>query len=148
MHRILIVFLISLASAAVHAGSAPCLLEPDELAPVFGAKFDAGVIEKDARGKQSCRYAVIGGGSERVVIRVEGGMDAGRFTSLRRSRAMITGKDHDVTGAGDAAFSNEGMFAALQGSRTVEISGFRTAAKRRATLAEGAQLLRIALGRL
>jgi len=144
----LIVVLISLGSVAAQAQSAPCLLKADELGPVFGVKFDAGVIERDARGKESCRYAVAGGGSARVVIRVEDRMDAERFASLRKSRAMITGKDHMVESAGDAAFSNEGMFAALQGSRTVEISGFRTAAKRKATLAEGGQLLRVALGRL
>ena len=100
------------------------------LAPVFGVKFDAGVIEKDARGTASCSYAVVGGGSARVVIRVEDRMDAGRFARLRKSRAMITGKDLMVDGVDNAAFSNEGMFAALQASRTVEISGFRTAAKR------------------
>ena len=147
MRRILILVLISLGSVAAQAQSAPCLLEADELAPVFGVKFDAGVIEKDARGTASCSYAVVGGGSARVVIRVEDRMDAGRFARLRKSRAVITGKDLMVDGVSDAAFSNEGMFAALQASRTVEISGFRTAAKRKATLVEDGQLLRVALGR-
>ncbi len=148
MQRILIAVLLSSGSLAAQAQSAPCLLKPDELAPVFSVKFDPGVIEKDAMGKASCSYPVVGGGSNRVVIRVEDKMDAERFARLRKSRAMITGKDHTVDGVGDAAFSNEGMFAALKGARSVEISGFRTAAKRKATLAEGGQLLRVAIGRL
>jgi len=148
MRRILIAILLSLGSVAAKAQSAPCLLKPDELAPVFSVKFDSGAIEKDARGLASCSYRVVGGGSDRVVIRVEDRMDAERFARLRKSRAMITGKDHTVNGVGDAAFSNEGMFAALKGARSVEISGFRTAAKRKATLAEGGQLLRVAIGRL
>lgn len=148
MRRTLITMLLCLGPVASQAQSAPCLLKADELAPVFGVKFDSGVIEKDARGKPSCSYPVLGGGSDRVVIRVEDGMDAERFARLRKSRAMITGKDHTVDGVGDAAFSNEGMFAALKGARSVEISGFRTAAKRKATLAEGGQLLRVAIGRL
>lgn len=148
MLRILILVLLSLAPAAAQAQSVPCLFKPEELAPVFGVQFDAGVIEKDAMGKAWCSYAVVGGGSARVQIRVEDRMDAERFARMRKTRVMITGKDHAVDGVGDAAFSNEGMFAALKGSRAVEISGFRTAAKRRATLAEGAQLLRTALARL
>jgi len=148
MQRILIAIMRSLGPVAAQAQSAPCLLKPDELAPIFSVKFGPGVIEKDARGKVSCSYPVVGGGSGRVVIRVEDRMNAELFARLRKSRAMITGKDHTVVSVGDPAFSNEGMFAALKGARAVEIFGFRTAAKRRATLSEGGELLRIALGRL
>ncbi len=139
---------LSFSATAALAQTAPCLLTPAELAPVYGVQFEPGVVQTDSRGYVSCSYAVAGSRSDRVVIRVEAKMNAERFASLRKSRAMITGKDHTVDGVGDAAFSNEGMFAALKGSTTLEISGFRTAAKRRASLAEGGQLLRIALGRL
>jgi hypothetical protein len=126
-----------------------CLFTPEELGATFGVRFASGVEGKDRLKNGFCDYAVIGGPRPaRVQVRIESRMNAERFAQLRKLRVMVTGKEYDLPGVGDDAFSNGGMYAVLKGAKSVEIGGFRTATQRVIPREEGIKLLKLALERI
>lgn len=149
MRKTLLAVLVVAFPMAASGQTSQCLFTPEELGATFGVRFAPGVEGKDSLKKGFCDYAVVGGPRPaKVQVRIESGMNAERFARLRKSRVMVTGKDYDLPGVGDGAFSNDGMYAALKGAKSVEIGGFRTAAQRVIPREEGIKLLRLALERI
>jgi hypothetical protein len=141
---------LAAAFPVVALGQTPqCVFTPEELGATFGVRLAAGVEGQDMLKIAFCNYAVVGSPRpERVQVRIESRMNAERFAQVRKSRVMVTGKEYDLPGVGDEAFSNGGMYAARKGAKYVEIGGFRTAAKRVISREEGIKLLKLALERI
>jgi hypothetical protein len=135
------------------AGAAPlnpCLLTPAELAPVLGHEPQAGRAERDPLGTPMCIYETKGEIGKRFLLLVyPRGWDAKRYAN-RLSLAEGSGirVAQKFNGIGAAAFFVDGVGGALDGTRYVELSGFKQAGKRPVQPEEAATLLKLALSRL
>jgi hypothetical protein len=150
MRRILPTLLLVAAGSAAAADPPPCLLKPAELAPVLGHTPLEGKAERDPLGNPMCIYERSGELGRRFLLRVERQPWNLKRYEHRLSLARGSGIREAVIlkDVGDAGFYVEGAAGALQGTRYVEISGFKAAATRAVTADEAAQLLRLILQRL
>jgi hypothetical protein len=142
--------LLQAAVAASAADPSPCLLAPEELAPVLGHTPAAGKAEQDPLGNPMCIYERAGQLGNRFLLRIERQPWDRKRYDHRLSLATSSGLRTAITfqGVGDAAFYVEGAAGALRGTRYVEISGFKAAATRKVQPEEARELLKIALARL
>jgi len=135
------------------AGAAPlnpCLLTPAELAPVLGHEPQAGRAERDPLGTPMCIYETKGEIGKRFLLLAHpGGWDKKRYAN-RLSLAEGSGirVAHKFSGIGDAAFFVDSVGGALQGTRYIELSGFKQAGRRPVQPEEAGTLLKLALSRL
>jgi hypothetical protein len=150
MRSILLTWFILAAGSAAAVDQPPCLLKPAELAPVLGHTPQAGKAERDPLGNPMCIYERSGKLGHRFLLRVEREPWDRKRYDHRLSLARGSGIREVVIlkNVGDAGFYVEGAAGALQGTRYVEISGFKAAAARAVTADEAAQLLRLILQRL
>ena len=130
--------------------SGPCLLKPAELAPVLGHTPREGKADRDPLGNPMCIYDRSDQIGHRFLLRVEHQPWDRKRYDHRLSLAQGSGIRDAVilANVGDAAFYVEGAAGALQGTRYVEISGFKAAAARPVQPDEAAALLRLVLQRL
>jgi hypothetical protein len=128
----------------------PCLLTPAELAPVLGHEPQPGRAERDPLGTPMCIYETKGEIGKRFLLLVHpGGWDKKRYAN-RLSLAEGSGirVAHKFSGIGDAAFFVDSVGGALQGTRYIELSGFKQAGRRPVQPEEAGTLLKLALARL
>jgi hypothetical protein len=142
------IFLFTAVAAAAAPG--PCLLKPAELAPVLGHTPLEGKPDIDPLGNPMCVYGMKDDFGHRFLLRVDrSAWDRKRYDqrlSLARGsgiREVVLLKD-----VGDAGFFVEGAAGALTGTRYVEISGFKAAARRPVQADEAASLLKLIIERL
>jgi len=149
--RMLIFWLAFLfACHALAATPGPCLLKPAELAPVLGHTPLDGKPDVDPLGNAMCVYDTKGELGHRFLLRVERTPWDRKRYDQRLSLARGSGIREAVLlkDVGDAGFFVEGAAGALAGTRYVEISGFKAAAKRPVQADEAALLLKLIIERL
>lgn len=150
MRTAALIAVLALTPGFAGAGQVPCLLSPAELAPVLGHTPLAGRSERDPLGNPMCIYDRADQLGHRFLLRLERQpWDRKRYDHrLTLARGSGIREAVMLANVGDSAFYVEGAAGALSGTRYVEISGFKAAAKKPVQPEEAATLLRLILERL